>query len=61
MTLKYPVFGIYSPLVLVSSFLIGSLISMYIAKVAEPKILLLVGGFLVSLFNGLAGCFFYLF
>jgi len=58
-TLKEPVFGIYTPIVITISQLIGTFISIPLLQYLEWKSLTLIGGFSIALLNGLTGMFLY--
>lgn len=60
-TLQEPIFGIYTPIVITLSQLIGTFISIPLLQYLEWKSLTLIGGFSIALLNGLTGMFLYFF
>ena len=60
-TLQEPVFGIYTPIVITLSQLIGTFISIPLLQYLEWKSMVLIGGFAIALLNGLTGMFLYFF
>jgi len=59
--LDQPVFGVYTPILLTISQLIGTLISVPMLKHIEWRYLTIIGGFALAVFNAITGVFFYLF
>lgn len=60
-TLKEPIFGIYTPPIITIAQLIGTFISIPLLQYLEWKSLILIGGFSIALLNGLIGMFIYFF
>ena len=56
-----PVFGLYTPILLTISQLIGTLISVPMLKYIEWRYLTIIGGFALAFFSIITGVFFYLF
>ncbi len=59
--LDQPVFGVYTPILLTISQLVGTLISVPMLKHIEWRYLTIIGGFTLAVFNAITGVFFYLF
>ena len=59
--LNQPAFGVYTPILLTISQLIGTLISVPMLKHIEWRYLTIIGGFTLAVFNAITGVFFYLF
>ena len=59
--LNQPAFGVYTPILLTISQLIGTLISVPMLKHIEWRYLTILGGFALAIFNAITGVFFYLF
>lgn len=59
--LDEPIFGVYTPILLTISQLIGTLISIPMLKHIEWRYLTIIGGFALAVFNAITGVFFYLY
>lgn len=59
--LQEPIFGLYTPILITISQLIGTFISIPMLKYIEWKYLTILGGFSLAFWNALAGLFFYLY
>jgi hypothetical protein len=59
--LNQPVFGLYTPILLTISQLLGTFISIPMLTYIEWKNLTIIGGFALAIFNALTGLFFYLY
>lgn len=60
-SLQQPVFGIYTPILLTISQLIGTFISVPMLKYIEWRYLTIIGGFALAFFNAITAVFFYLY
>jgi uncharacterized membrane protein len=58
---QQPVFGLYTPILLTISQLIGTLISVPMLKYIEWRYLTIIGGFALAFFNAVTAVFFYLY
>lgn len=56
-----PVFGLYTPVLLTLSQLVGTLISVPMLKYIEWRYLTIIGGFALCVFNAITAVFFYLY
>ena len=58
---QQPIFGLYTPILLTISQLIGTLISVPMLKYIEWRYLTIIGGFALAFFNVVTAVFFYLY
>ena len=60
-SLFYPVFGLYAPIIITIAQLVGTFISVPILQFMEWKTITLIGGYTIAAFNAIIGALFYLF